>query len=104
MVGVAVAVGFPIYSQGAPLFAAAFFGAVCGVFGIWFVAYWTHQIRKHITPSFAVGDLVVVMSGPHTGATGRVTEFGGRGSKRVVVALQDGSSSVEFDSSLIQKL
>jgi hypothetical protein len=104
MLAVATLVGFPLYLQGTPLLAAAFCGAVCGFFGIWFVGYRTHQLRRHFTAPFAVGDLVVVTRGPHTGATGRVAELGGGGSKSVFVALQDGTSSIAFDSSLIQKL
>ncbi len=80
---------------------AAFFGAVCSVFGTWLVACFTHLIRKHVTPPFHVGDLVVVMGGPHLGATGRVTELA-RGS--VVVALQDTAVSTVFDFSEVQKL
>ena len=101
MLTVAVAAGFPLYFGGAPLLLAAFFGAVCGVFGTWGVAYFTHNIWKHVTPPFCVGDLVVVMGGAHVGAIGRVTELGRRS---VVVVLQDTSASAAFDSSEVQKL
>lgn len=101
MLTVALAVGFPLYFQGVPLLLAAFFGAVCGVLGIWLVAYSTHNVLKHLTPPFCVGDLVVVMGGPHVGTTGRVTRLGRRS---VVVALQDTLSSVSFDFSEVQRL
>ena len=103
MVAIALAVGLPLYSQGAPLLGAAVLGAVCGVLGIWFVARAIHLVLKHVTPPFFVGDPVVVTVGPHTGATGKVTEFGGRSTRSVLVALEDGSGSVQFDLSQIQK-
>ena len=104
MLAIAVAVGFPIYYQGAPLILAAFSGAACGVLGTWFVAYFTHGVLKHMRPSFHAGDLVVVMRGPHTGATGTVKELSNRGRSEVVVELQEKAGVVKFSCHEIEKL
>lgn len=104
MLVISLAVGFPIYRHGAPLLLAAFFGGVCGVLAVWSAVYLVHRIWKGITPAFSVGDLVVVVDGPHTGATGRVTGLGDRRGRSVVVTLRDSSGGVALGSSQVRKL
>ena len=103
MLAIAVAVGFPVYYQCAPLLSAAFVGACYGVLGIWFlislVGFWSR-----FPPRFHVGDFVIVMRGPHAGATGKVSAQSIKSRRSVVVALQNGTGAVTFESHEIQKL
>ena len=102
MLALALAVAFPLYDVGAPLPVAAFLGAIFGVIGTWFVVHFSWRIWKSVERPFSIGDPVVVMSGPQTGAVGKVKELGKAGD--VLLELQTKSSAVAFRCHDIQKL
>ena len=101
MLVLAIVTGLPLYSAGAPLLLAAGVGGTCGVCAVWFLAYATHRIWKHVTPPFSAGDLVVVMGGRYLGKKGTVRAWGRRGAE---VDLQDQPGPVVFRRHEIQKL
>ena len=104
MVAFALLVAFPVYEGGAPLLGAAFFGAVLSVFGTWFLAFFGSRLWRSIRPlpPYYIGDLVVVVSGPLTGTTGKVREMAE--ADKVLVDLQDGSGIGTFGRSEVARL
>ena len=82
---------------------AAFFGSVCGLFGTWLIVCIAHLVRSSDTQPFSAGDLVVVMRGPHLGATGTAKELSKVGRGSVFFDLKDKACVVVFSYYEIQK-